>query len=462
MSRLSVVRAVVLLAAVCAAHGQARARMQPQRMLGEALARFVPAEPTPQELQGLARLDKQLFQQQTQKIREARAEKAQTETDECAATPLVIIPSLIGNQLFAKLTDKPRAHLWCEKNSDWFRMWIPATTEFYPFVNECWLSFAALEHSPGRYSEPEGVSVRVPDFGSVESLLSLNGNATQSGIWYWIVEALEKYGGYKAGRDLMGAPVDWRWGADGYAPLFEQLTALVENTTQRCGGKKVALTTLSWGGPFTSMFLNSRTQAWKDKYISKFIPLSGAFGGSSWATSTLASHLEYNLYGLFSTKETRALTANWGSIAWLMPNPHVFKNRTFVSTPQKKYSALDFSALLEATNPAAAKTYAATKNFNSHLDAPGVETHCIYGSDLPTLDTFTFTSDAFNHGTNTSSPGDGTVMAEALEVCSGWANQQKETVTTDVFQYMNHGAAVRDPRAIQALLKYLGVHKTLA
>lgn len=42
------------------------------------------------------------------------------------------------------------------------------------------------------------------------------------------------------------------------------------------------------GGPMTLLFLQKQTQVWKDKYISKFITLCGAWAGSVKAVKVFA------------------------------------------------------------------------------------------------------------------------------------------------------------------------------
>lgn len=42
------------------------------------------------------------------------------------------------------------------------------------------------------------------------------------------------------------------------------------------------------GGPMSLYFLNSQTQAWKDRYIKCLVTLSGAWGGSVKAVKVYA------------------------------------------------------------------------------------------------------------------------------------------------------------------------------
>lgn len=49
------------------------------------------------------------------------------------------------------------------------------------------------------------------------------------------------------------------------------------------------------GGPMSLLFLQTQTQAWKDKYIQCLVTLSGAWGGSAKAVKVFAIG-EYKLY----------------------------------------------------------------------------------------------------------------------------------------------------------------------
>ena len=71
---------------------------------------------------------------------------------------------------------------------------------------------------------------------------------------------------------------------------FNKLKALIEETYAENKNKKVSLLCHSLGCPYTLVFLNKQTQAWKDKFILQWITLSGKlnlsicsfFGLKSW------------------------------------------------------------------------------------------------------------------------------------------------------------------------------------
>ena len=53
-------------------------------------------------------------------------------------SPVIIIPGDGGNQIEARLTDKPSApHWFCAKNSDWFRLWLDPS-QLLPGYVDCW------------------------------------------------------------------------------------------------------------------------------------------------------------------------------------------------------------------------------------------------------------------------------------------------------------------------------------
>lgn len=69
---------------------------------------------------------------------------------------------------------------------------------------------------------------------------------------------------------------------------FIDFKSLIEATFVFNGNVPVTLLAHSMGGPMTLLFLQKQTQAWKDKYISKFITLCGAWAGSVKAVKVFA------------------------------------------------------------------------------------------------------------------------------------------------------------------------------
>jgi pimeloyl-ACP methyl ester carboxylesterase len=380
--------------------------------------------------------------------------------DTCVDRPLVIVPSLIGNQIDAKLANKPPAKWWCQRNSDWFRLWLPAKTEMLPEVRECWFSDLELRHpEAGNYTPPEGVSIRFPaSAGNLDSVNTLMPNVT---VWGFLNDYLEKNMSYTPGRDLSAVPYDWRAGPDSYGTtVFADLRAEVEAMSGRCGGKKVTLISLSMGGPVASVFLAEQSTAWKDKYVEQFISLSGVFAGSSWATFFLGTRTSEDPYP-FPAADLHRTLDTWGSIPWLMPDAEVFKTHPFVLTPERNFTAQNFDELLKvaAWSTKVVGIYNDVKNFTA-TRAPGVSTLCISGTDVPTLDQLIFaTEDLTGVAKNTTVSGDGTVIRESLDVCAGWKGKNAgHAVLSYEIPGMLHAGVMSNVEALTIVIKALSYH----
>jgi lysophospholipase-3 len=162
------------------------------------------------------------------------------------------------------------------------------------------------------------VDIRYVDYGGVDGVAYLDDDHSV-GIWNSTIYLLEALG-WEVGKNLRGAPYDWRFGPETFAAqdwprlraLFEETyalnnnskgktahthdrtrvtahTALTAHTPHTPEKRAVAAVSLSMGGPYFLAFLNQQTQAWKDKYLHSFVSFDGAFGGSPSATSALIS-----------------------------------------------------------------------------------------------------------------------------------------------------------------------------
>jgi len=93
------------------------------------------------------------------------------------------------------------------------------------------------------------------------------------------------------------------------------------------------------------------------------------------------------------------------------------------------------------------------------LEAPGVEVHCLYGTDIKTEESYVYA--AVKSGKNwydagptsvTFGDGDGTVSIRSLLGCQPWSKQQKAPVYLQNFTGAEHLGILGDDR----LLKYIG------
>eukprot|EP01116_Phalansterium_solitarium_P024658 TRINITY_DN9092_c0_g1_i2.p1 TRINITY_DN9092_c0_g1~~TRINITY_DN9092_c0_g1_i2.p1 ORF type:complete len:441 (-),score=38.08 TRINITY_DN9092_c0_g1_i2:132-1454(-) len=374
-------------------------------------------------------------------------------------TPLVIIPSLIGSRLEAQLDGKVSQHWYCSKNSKPFWLWLPETAEMVPPFDNCWAENIALtfDNATGLYHSLPGVSVTAPYFGQLQGVEYLDAN-NKTGVWDVVVETLVALG-YEPGVNLVSAPYDWRVGpTQVVAQQFGPLKALIEQTYSLNGNTPVALTSLSMGGLYGAVFLNSFVdQAWKDQHIASFTSLSGAFGGSVISIYELLCLNGQNLYGL-DPVILREVVRSWGSPTWLLPTPGAY-NSTMVITPERNYTAADFVQLFtDAEVPVVVEIMESSMQYFAPGPV-GVPLNVVYGFNLSTMASLEFSSN-----TNFTEPsgvtfdnGDGTVtLGGLIELPQQWAAQQTQPVQFFGVANMPHGNATHTPEAVQIILQSLG------
>jgi len=231
---------------------------------------------------------------------------------------------------------------------------------------------------------------------------------------------------------------------------------LIEDTYTINGNKRVAAVSLSMGSPYFMLFLNQFvTQNWKDKFIHSFTSLSGPFGGSSFAISSVVSLQPVLPSSVVDPISVREMLQTWGSLAFLFPTEQVFGNKTFVTTPLKEYSSRNFAEMME---DAQANTVTAMLNNTAKLrsfKAPGVMMNCIYGYNISTLDTMDFLTPDFTVFQNSTSDGDGTVLEASLRLCDSWVGKQEQPIKVYRIPNMLHGDAVMNSEALKIFIKTL-------
>ncbi len=229
---------------------------------------------------------------------------------------------------------------------------------------------------------------------------------------------------------------------------YDRLKNLVEDTYRRNGNTKVTIVAHSMGGPVSLHFFtgfDGVNQAWKNKYIHAYIPLSAAWNGAVAALKGVISG--HSIGGFFAfangliDKFLVPLARTLESIPWLTPTSSVFGNQVLVSTPSRQYTANDYEELfgkIGYTN--GYRFFQGVQSLLQNYPNPNVQTYCYYGTDVPTASTFIYTKD-FRQGVSTIGltpkvvrrDGDGTVNIESLSVCHRWSG-----VVVKPFSGVNH------------------------
>ena len=131
--------------------------------------------------------------------------------------PIILIPDMLGSVLEAHVnrTMKDTPHFYCRTHADWSFIWLQLHKMA---LYDCLNSELALHthiNATNRYENATGVRVRPYDFGllggvqSVDPLLPLITHNFDSIIDAFIAK------GYTPGKNILGAPYDFRLAPDG-------------------------------------------------------------------------------------------------------------------------------------------------------------------------------------------------------------------------------------------------------
>ena len=199
-------------------------------------------------------------------------------------------------------------------------------------------------------------------------------------------------------------------------------------------------------------FLNEVvTQEWKNRYIKVYIPLSGAWGGSSETVGALLAETPISFYRHVRFGFERSLQ----SVYWLMPRAAAFADQTLVQTPTTNYTANDYQQMFTdfANYPLGWTKYMPTSFINEGYSYPQVPTYCFYGSNVPTNLTWVYSSnDTSSVPTVITGLGDGTANQASLEMCLNWtASTNSSGFQSRAFPGVDHIDMVKNIQVLNAI-----------
>jgi len=220
----------------------------------------------------------------------------------------------------------------------------------------------------------------------------------------------------------------------------------------------VTLLCHSMGCLMSLIFLQQQSAEWKAKYVLRFVSLAGPWGGSFKAVKVFAVG---DTYGAFTIKDPviRKLEISMPSLAFLLPSPLVW-NATDVlaSTTKRQYTVNDledfFNDLKYPTG------YEMRKDMEQffNLTPPGVEMHCLYGSQLPTVEALSYKSPDLTSSKPVlvTGDGDGTVNLRSLRRCTQWASQQAQPVHATELPNVDHYYAIlSQPDVVEKIVQII-------
>jgi len=348
---------------------------------------------------------------------------------------------------------------------DWFRIWF-AIEEL--LVQPCWMDNLNLKYDAvnGVYNNTPGVLIEPTDFGGVTGVAYLDYKLgipiSLTSYYSSVIKSLEEIG-YVAGKNLHGAPYDWRLPAtfaqkNGW---MLQLQSLIQTTYANNGNLPVHIVTHSMGGPTGLWFLNSMSQAWLNQYVASFIPIAGPWTGAPNALRAVISGDNFGLsflgIDILNKKRLRDIARNAGGIIELVPNVDLNTiNTPFVSDGTRNYTIADFPALFSNVLNITGTTtiYNTVSTLVQNLVAPQVPVHCVYGTGVNTEVFYTYPNGDFEDDPiiDESNLGDGTVPLYSLQECNRWTSSQKQPVEIKEFDLTGHSDILHDDEFLQYLL----------
>lgn len=369
-------------------------------------------------------------------------------------SPVILIPGLLGSRLQDKLNKTNKVNIFCRKQSDWQDGFWLAIRNFLPFVIDCWLDNARLEYDPstGFAKSPPGVQVRAAQFGSVNSVKSLDPLLNE--VTSYMSDLIDHYVslGYTADENLFAAPYDFRLAPQQLDEYFEDLKELIETTQMKAGhGKRVTLVCHSMGCNHLLIFLRRQTKSWRQKRIRKVIALAAAWGGSFKALKGIIVGETQNL-PLVSDAKIRDLVRSFPSISYLLPQPDIFaapnrlhteQGSALIETPTRRYYPNELEKLLKDLNLTIQfDWFVKSTNLLKPLEPlADVSLDCIHGLQVPTVKALIFRNDSdLPDGPYeiVNGDGDGTVNIESLMVCQQWALMHPDKIRHRIVSGAEH------------------------
>ncbi|MFI7613521.1 hypothetical protein ACIBP6_20055 [Nonomuraea terrae] len=303
-------------------------------------------------------------------------------------TPVVLFPAFHLTKLRVTVRDQT-AFPRCPRSGtfeDWYRNDRPSAV----FSQVCQDRLMTLRYDAGsslpmrgRFSEQEGVDVRIMAYGR-----------TASAPFYEPMYRRLEAAGYVRDKDIRVAGYDSRLTPD-MGGFLRRTRKLIEDAYRENGDRPVHLVGHSNGPLYAQYLLTHSKPAWREKYIHGFTPIAGNFPGQGLLYPVLFTGLNIQDFGYPTTRRNAVSSARMYQSApstyMSAADPAIFGDREVVvrdASAGRAYTPRDHRRLLADANLPAARQIAAHYvgfvKFAGKEAFPGVDVYAEKGSGLPT------------------------------------------------------------------------------
>ncbi|OHS93421.1 Lecithin:cholesterol acyltransferase family protein [Tritrichomonas foetus] len=247
--------------------------------------------------------------------------------------PIILIPGSFRSRL--NITTNRRAAWYCPKELDHEFLWINVKYFLPPYL-KCFIDWMTVDYNEttDTLQNRKGVDIFADDFGGLSGVRGTGPNLLGTTLPYFntIVKEFEKRG-YVEGRDLFGAPYDWRLGAAQPESYFVALKELVEKAYYQNNHTSVSLIGHSLGCQVQHIFLTEKTTPeWRRKFINMSTLIAPSWSGSGTSFNTLW-RIQTPFISFLKLKDITEFASTIGTLHIHIPHMLGYQNTTLFIDP---------------------------------------------------------------------------------------------------------------------------------
>ncbi|XP_017853826.1 group XV phospholipase A2-like [Drosophila busckii] len=357
-------------------------------------------------------------------------------------SPVIFVPGDGGSQMEARLSKSSAPYFICEKNHDWYNLWLDLEQLVIPMVY-CWIDNVKLYYDTvtrTTHNTP-GVETRIPGWGDPFVVEWIDPTKNKAGAYFKDISDLLVDMGYVRRQNIKGAPYDFRRAPNENKQFFIDLKQLVEDTYEANNKTAVTFITHSMGSPMTLVFLQQQTLEWKSQYVQRQISLAGAWAGSIKAVKVFAMGDDLDSFAL-SAKILKEEQISHPSTAWLLPSPLFWKpSEVLAATPSRNYTMAQMEHFFRDIGYMTGwEMRKDTIRYTENFSPPDVELHCLYGDGVSTVESLVYKKDNIAGETPklVMGVGDGTVNQRSLRACQHWVGYTQSPIANLALPGVDH------------------------